>query len=59
MLENKISSSTKNNVLNAIETRIIKPMDKHFAGDPDILRRHVTIFCRTSIWWYSHIIIKL
>ena len=40
MLQDKISDSTKANVLNAIETRVLKPMDRHFAGDPDILRRH-------------------
>ena len=36
----KISETTKTNVLNAIENRILKPMDRHFNGDPDILRRH-------------------
>ena len=42
MLGEKISVETKVNVLNAIETRIIKPMDLHFAGNKDILNRH---------WW--------
>jgi hypothetical protein len=42
MLENKISEATKVRVLNAIETRVIKPMDLHFAGDKNILARH---------WW--------
>jgi hypothetical protein len=42
MLEDKISESTRKNVLNAIETRVLKPMYMHFEGNPDILRRH---------WW--------
>jgi hypothetical protein len=42
MLDDKISESTKLNVLNAIETRVIKPMDLHFAGDKNILNKH---------WW--------
>jgi hypothetical protein len=40
MLQDKISDSTKGNVLNALETRVLKPMDRHFAGDSEILRRH-------------------
>ena len=40
MLADKISDSTKTNVLNALETRVLEPMDRHFAGDPDILRIH-------------------
>jgi hypothetical protein len=40
MLGDKISISTRANVINALETRILKPMDRHFDGDPDILRRH-------------------
>ena len=42
MFSEKISDFTKNNCLNAIDKRMIQPMDRHFAGDPDILRRH---------WW--------
>ena len=42
MLGDKISESTKLNVLNAIETRVIKPMDLHFAGNKEVLSRH---------WW--------
>ena len=42
MLEDKISSQTKNNVLNAINTRVIKPMDLHLAGNQTILKKH---------WW--------
>ena len=40
MLQDKISDSTKAIVLNALETRVLKPMDRHFAGDSYILRRH-------------------
>ena len=40
MLGDKISESTRTNVMNTLETRILKPMDRHFDGDPDILRRH-------------------
>ena len=40
MLNDKLSESTKQNVINALETRILKPMDLHFNGDPDILKRH-------------------
>ena len=43
MLGDKISISTKTSVLNAIETRILKPMDLQFSGDADILKRHS--------WW--------
>ena len=42
MLGDKISESTRQNVLNAIETRVLKPMDQHFSGDKNILSRH---------WW--------
>ena len=40
MLGDKLSETTKSNVMNALETRILKPMDRHFEGDPDILKRH-------------------
>ena len=40
MLGDKISAQTKLNVLNAIETRVIKPMDLHFAGDKTLLGKH-------------------
>ena len=46
MLDEKISESTKTNVLNAIETRVLKPMDRHFDGDEDILKRH---------WWKDRV----
>ena len=45
MLGHKISESTKINVFNAIETRILKPMDLQFSGDADIIKRHS--------WWIS------
>ena len=42
MLRDKISMQTRTNVLNAIKTRVIKPMDLHLARNQTILQKH---------WW--------